>query len=42
MARLKLLKPPRTMQQGGDVLERRFADVIGQQEATAGLRERPI
>ncbi len=42
MARLKLLKPPINMQQGGDVLERRFADVIGQQEATAGLRERPI
>jgi len=42
MARLKLLKPPMTMQEGGDVLERRFADVIGQQEATAGLRERPV
>jgi len=42
MARLKLIKPPMTMQEGGDVLERRFADVIGQQEATAGLRERPV
>ena len=42
MARLKLIKPPMTMQEGGDVLEQRFADVIGQQEATAGLRERPV
>ena len=42
MARLKLIKPPMTMQEGGNVLEQRFADVIGQQEATAGLRERPV
>jgi hypothetical protein len=42
MARLKLIKPPMTMQEGGDVLEKRFSDVIGQQEAIAGLRERPV
>jgi len=42
MARLKFLKPPMTMQEGGDILERRFSDVIGQQEAIAGLRERPV
>ena len=41
MARLKLIKPPMTMQEGGDVLQQRFADVIGQQETTAGLLQAP-
>jgi len=36
MARLKFLKPPMTMQEGGDILERRFTDVKGKQEAIAG------
>jgi len=42
MARLKLLKPPKSMQEGGTALEQRFADVIGQQEGMAGLQQRPI
>ena len=41
MARLKFLKPPMTMQEGGDALQRRFADVIGQQETSAGLLQAP-
>ena len=41
MARLKLIKPPMTMQEGGDVLQQRFADVIGQQETSAGLLQAP-